>query len=100
MDAERVLPREAVALPDGGTGDWQGVGTGFAAADGLLAKRLASTVARIDAAAPPLAAALARLAAAAFARGEALVPERVEPAYLRDNVALTLAEQQALRAAK
>ena len=27
-----------------------------------------------------------------------VAPERVEPAYLRNNVALTLAEQQALRA--
>ncbi|PBS13555.1 tRNA (adenosine(37)-N6)-threonylcarbamoyltransferase complex dimerization subunit type 1 TsaB, partial [Lysobacteraceae bacterium NML93-0792] len=46
------------------------------------------------------AADLARLAAAACARGEACAPERVEPAYLRDNVALTLAEQQARRAAR
>ena len=35
-----------------------------------------------------------------FERGEALAPELVEPAYLRDNVALTLVEQQAARAAK
>jgi tRNA threonylcarbamoyladenosine biosynthesis protein TsaB len=26
-------------------------------------------------------------------RGEAIAPERLEPAYLRDKVALTLAEQ-------
>ena len=31
-----------------------------------------------------------------FSRG----PERVQPAYLRDNVALTLVEQQALRDSK
>jgi tRNA threonylcarbamoyladenosine biosynthesis protein TsaB len=36
----------------------------------------------------------------AFARGEAIAPERLEPAYLRDNVALTLVEQQALREAR
>ncbi|MEE7548789.1 tRNA (adenosine(37)-N6)-threonylcarbamoyltransferase complex dimerization subunit type 1 TsaB, partial [Xanthomonas sp. Kuri4-1] len=40
------------------------------------------------------------LAVPAFARGEAVAPERVEPAYLRNNVALTLAEQQAQRAAR
>ena len=40
------------------------------------------------------------LAAIAFARGEAVAPERAEPAYLRNQVALTLAEQQALRASK
>jgi tRNA threonylcarbamoyladenosine biosynthesis protein TsaB len=48
----------------------------------------------------PHAADVARLAAMAFARGEAVAPERLEPAYLRDKVALTLDEQQALRAAR
>ena len=51
------------------------------------------TLHRTDATALPRAAAIARLAAAAFARGETLAPERLEPAYLRDKVALTLAEQ-------
>ena len=40
------------------------------------------------------------LAVLACARGEAVAPERVEPAYLRNNVALTIAEQQALRQAR
>lgn len=97
--AERVLPPDAVVLPDAADGDWQGTGTGFAAADGLLARRAGGSV-QIDATALPRAADLARLAAAAFARGEAVAPEFVEPAYLRDNVALTLVEQQALRAAR
>jgi tRNA threonylcarbamoyladenosine biosynthesis protein TsaB len=97
--AERVLPPDAVVLPDAAAGDWQGTGTGFAAADGLLARRAGGQV-PIDATALPRAADLARLAAAAFARGEALAPESVEPAYLRDNVALTLVEQQALRAGR
>lgn len=74
---------------------WQGIGTGFAAADAALQARLGGLLQRIDAAALPRAADTARLAAAAFARGEALAPERAEPAYLRDHVALTLAEQQA-----
>lgn len=100
LDLERVLPPEAVALPVLPAGAWQGVGTGFAAADGLLGRRLGASLERIDPTALPRAADLARLAAVAFARGQVLAPERVEPAYLRDNVALTLAEQQALRAAK
>jgi tRNA threonylcarbamoyladenosine biosynthesis protein TsaB len=100
LDAERVLPPDAVALPAGVDAHWQGVGTGFAAAGGVLAQRLQPALARVDPSALPRACDLARLAAAAFARGEGLAPERVEPAYLRDNVALTLAEQQALRAAK
>jgi len=81
-------------------GRWQGVGTGFAAADGLLAQRLSAGMDAIDASALPRAGVLARLAAAAFEAGEAVPAERVEPAYLRDNVALTLVEQQALRARK
>ena len=100
LDAERVQPPGAVLLPEGPDGDWQGVGTGFAAADGLLAQRLQPSLARFDASALPRAGVLARLAAAAFLRGEAVAAERVEPAYLRDNVALTLVEQQALRASR
>jgi tRNA threonylcarbamoyladenosine biosynthesis protein TsaB len=48
----------------------------------------------------PHAADVARLGAAAFARGEAIAPDRLEPAYLRDKVALTLEEQAEARAAK
>lgn len=54
----------------------------------------------MDAAALPRASDVLALAAPAFARGEAIAAEQVEPAYLRDNVALTLVEQQAARAAK
>lgn len=96
---------EAVIAPvdyalAGDDGDWIGVGTGFAAGEGVLAARLQSRFARIDAQALPHAADLARLAASAFARGETLAPEHVEPAYLRNNVALTLEEQKALRASR
>ena len=101
LDAERVLAPEAVTLPAlGPAGPWQGVGTGFAAADGVLGKRLGADLKRLDPVALPHAADLARLAAAGYARGEAVAAERVEPAYLRDNVALTLVEQRALRASR
>lgn len=93
---EVVVRPEAAALPDGG--DWHGAGTGFAAADGALQARLHGRLAAVDAQALPHAADVARLAAAAFARGEALAAERVEPAYLRNDVALTLAQQRARRA--
>ena len=69
----------------------------FAAGDGALAQRLGARLAHVDAAGLPHAGDLARLAAQAAIRGELLAPERVEPAYLRNQVALTLAEQQALR---
>jgi len=99
LTPETVSAPEAVAWPAGGD-DWYGVGTGFAAVDGLLAVRWSARLRGVDATELPHAADVARLAAAAFARGEAVAPERLEPAYLRDRVALTLAEQQALRAAR
>jgi tRNA threonylcarbamoyladenosine biosynthesis protein TsaB len=99
LSPEVVLKPELATLPDGNDG-WHGVGTGFAAAEGVLQRQLAPQLGLIDASALPHAADLAHLAALAFARGEALAPERVEPAYLRDQVALTLAEQQAKRAAR
>ena len=93
---EAVLPPGGVRLPDGEDA-WHGVGTGFDAAEGALRQQLAGCLASVAAQELPHAADVARLAAAAFARGETVAPERVEPAYLRNNVALTLAEQQALR---
>lgn len=99
LGPEAVSPPDAVVLP--GTGEaWQGVGTGFAAMDGALHARLAPRLAGVDAAELPRAGDVARLAAQAWTRGERVAPERVEPAYLRDNVALTLEQQQALRAAR
>lgn len=97
--AEQVLAPSRVTLADG-EGGWHGVGTGFGAVDGALQQALAPQLSSVDATALPHAADVARLAAPAFARGEVLAPERLEPAYLRDNVALTLAEQAALRASR
>ena len=97
LGREAVGPADAVELPQAAGVAWHGVGTGFAAGGGALADRLAARLARVDAAALPHAADLARLAARAAGRGELVAPERIEPAYLRDRVALTLAEQQALR---
>lgn len=95
--SEQVQAPEAVNLDGQG---WFGVGTGFAAAEGLLASRLQPALVGVDAGALPHAADLADLAVAAWQRGEAIAPELVEPTYLRNNVALTLAEQQALRESK
>ncbi|TWI02746.1 tRNA threonylcarbamoyladenosine biosynthesis protein TsaB [Luteimonas cucumeris] len=96
---ETVTTPDGVCLPGDET-DWDGVGTGFAAADGLLQRRLHPRLRHVDASALPHAADVARLAAFAFARGEGVAPERLEPAYLRDNVALTLEQQRALRAGR
>jgi tRNA threonylcarbamoyladenosine biosynthesis protein TsaB len=93
---ELLVRPDAAVIPDGDR--WHAVGTGFSAAEGALQARLRGRLASVDAAALPHAADVARLGALAFARGEMVAAERIEPAYLRNNVALTLAEQQALRA--
>ncbi len=96
---EAVGAPGSVLLPEGEL-QWHGVGTGFAAEEGALSARLQGRLLMVDASALPRASAVARLGAAAFERGEAVDPDRVEPAYLRNNVALTIAEQQALRAGR
>lgn len=94
-----VLPLGAESLAAPGviertnTAPCIGVGTGFAADDGVLASRLSAQLVRCDATALPHAADIARLAAVAWTRGEAIAPDALEPAYLRNNVAKTLAEQ-------
>jgi len=93
------LQPEAVAAPENATlpeGDgWHGAGTGFDAVGGALRVRLGARLSSVNAAALPHAGDVARLAGPMLARGEAIPPERLEPAYLRDNVALTLVQQQA-----
>ncbi|MBF6025649.1 tRNA (adenosine(37)-N6)-threonylcarbamoyltransferase complex dimerization subunit type 1 TsaB [Lysobacter niastensis] len=96
LGEEAVMAPAQVAIPGDDAG-WLGVGTGFAAAEGVLAQRLASRLQSIDANALPHAADVAWLAVHAFARGEAVAAESVEPAYLRNNVALTIEQQRALR---
>lgn len=98
QDAERVCPPQAVLLPEGIR--CAGVGTGFGAAEGAIVAQLGDALTSADATALPRASDVLALALPMLARGEAIAPERVEPAYLRDNVALTLVEQQALRASK
>ena len=95
---EGVAGPDGIGLPASAAGRWIGVGTGFAAAGGLIQKKFADVLLSCDPAALPHAADVARLAANAWARGEAIAPELVEPAYLRDRVALTSLQQQAARA--
>jgi tRNA threonylcarbamoyladenosine biosynthesis protein TsaB len=94
---EALAVPDSVALPSDDETRFYGVGTGFSALGGALRTRFAPHMRVIDAEALPHAGDLAQLAAHAYARGEAVAPERAEPAYLRNNVALTLAEQAALR---
>lgn len=88
---ERVLSPAAMTLPD--ALPRVGAGTGFAAEDATLARTLDTQLVRVLPEALPRAADVAELAVAAFHRGEAVAPEYLQPAYLRNKVALTLAEQ-------
>lgn len=99
---EEVLgPPATLVVPAIGThACWHAVGTGLSAVEHALQARYSARLASHDATALPHAADLATLAVAAFARGEALAPEAIEPAYLRNNVALTISEQHALRASR
>lgn len=98
LSDEVLGPPATVAVPEG---VWHGVGTGFAAGEGELVQRLrghsTSQLVHVDGTQLPHAADLARLAVVAFEQGAAVAADAVEPAYLRNNVALTLAEQRALR---
>jgi tRNA threonylcarbamoyladenosine biosynthesis protein TsaB len=54
----------------------------------------------ICASAMPHALALLRLAPAQWANGQAVAPEHVQPLYIRDKVAQTTAEREAIKASK
>jgi tRNA threonylcarbamoyladenosine biosynthesis protein TsaB len=54
----------------------------------------------VCASAMPHALALLRLAPAQWARGQALAPENVQPLYIREKVAQTTAEREAIKASK
>lgn len=98
---EGVLSRltpEQVGAPadmkvDGLGGGFAAIGSGWCYADSMPAGLVA-------AAAEPLlelypnAATMARIAAAAFERGEAVAPDDVQPVYLRDQVAWKKKDQQ------
>lgn len=91
---ERVVGPDAVALPaPGATAPCTtaprliGAGRGFRAYP-QLADRLRGQLAAIDDTLLPGAGEIATLAAAAVRAGEAVVPELLQPVYLRDNVAV------------
>lgn len=99
LQPDQVLPPDQADLA-GLAGDWTALGTGWGTYDAILRQRLPTIPLSVDAAALPHAADALLLALALFASGQAISADELAPAYLRDRLALTLAEQQAARAAK
>ncbi len=95
--APQLAMPQSVQLPD--DGEWVGAGNGFAVLDAPMRTRLATQLMRIDDGLMPDAAAMAGLAAQAFARGEAGDAALAAPIYLRDKVALTVNERRAKHSA-
>ena len=90
--APGVCTADAMPRPPGR--DWIGCGSGFVVHGNALRARLDGSLARVVEDVFPTAAAMLRLAAPRFERGEALAPEAAYPLYVRDKVALTVAERR------
>jgi tRNA threonylcarbamoyladenosine biosynthesis protein TsaB len=90
-----VAPAHAPLVPDHG---WSGLGSGFGIHGDALAARYGSRLASVDAAIVPSAAAMLDIALPRLAAGEGGDPADAVPVYLRDRVALTVAERRERRA--
>ena len=93
LDSEQVCTAQSLQLPEAAT--WQVVGSGWATYAEVLAGRLTGTLRAADGVRYPQAARIAELAVREFKAGHAQAPEHALPVYIRDHVALTLAEQHA-----
>jgi tRNA threonylcarbamoyladenosine biosynthesis protein TsaB len=86
------LAREG-ALPDLPGRDWVATGSGFDAFDWLRGAYARQVSHRVEGDLPR-AGSVVRVAARAYLRGEAVPAEAAAPLYLRDKVAMTIAERQ------
>lgn len=91
LAGERVCRPEALALPEAPA--WRVVGSGWATYAEVLGARLPAPPLSADGQRYPQALRVAELAVPAYRAGRAVAPELALPVYLRDKVALTLAEQ-------
>ncbi|WP_114240866.1 tRNA (adenosine(37)-N6)-threonylcarbamoyltransferase complex dimerization subunit type 1 TsaB [Dyella sp. C9] len=91
LDQERVCTPEALVLPE--ASHWHVVGSGWATYAEVLRPRLTGELRSAEGSRFPQARCVAELAAIEFAAGRTLSPDHALPVYLRDKVALTLAEQ-------
>ena len=85
-----IAPEIYQSIFDGGM---VGVGTGFGANNNAFQTNLKSQLIGCRADALPHAAGVVRLALRDYALGKIISPDNLEPAYLRNKVALTLKEQ-------
>jgi len=92
IEPRLALP-DSVFVPDGA--GWVGAGNGYAVLDAAQRAAVADTLVRLDETLMPDAAAMAPLAARAFARGQGMDAALAAPLYLRDKVALTVDERRA-----
>jgi tRNA threonylcarbamoyladenosine biosynthesis protein TsaB len=91
LDAERVTTAAALQLPP--ASHWHMVGSGWASYGETLRERLTGALRDAGGAHYPQARHVAMLAVREFHAGHAQAPEHALPVYLRDKVALTLAER-------
>jgi tRNA threonylcarbamoyladenosine biosynthesis protein TsaB len=91
LDDERVCTADSLLLPQAEA--WHIVGSGWATYHDMLRNRLGMEPRSTDGACYPQARHVATLAVREFKAGRAVAPEHALPVYLRDKVALTLAEQ-------
>ncbi|WP_243039201.1 tRNA (adenosine(37)-N6)-threonylcarbamoyltransferase complex dimerization subunit type 1 TsaB [Dyella sedimenti] len=91
LDEERVCTPGALPLPSAAA--WHVVGTGWTTYADVLRGRLTGELLGAEGERYPQARHVAELAAREFRAGRVLAPEQALPVYLRDKVALTLAEQ-------
>jgi len=91
LDEERVCAPEALVLPQAPA--WNVVGSGWTTYADVLRGRLTGELVRAEGERYPQARHVAELAVREYAAGRAVSAELALPVYLRDKVALTLAEQ-------
>ncbi len=92
IGAESVSVADALVLP--AAASWNVIGSGWATYADALAARLPAPPRWADGERYPLAVDVACLAAPLARAGLGVAPEQALPVYLRDKVALTLAEQR------
>jgi tRNA threonylcarbamoyladenosine biosynthesis protein TsaB len=116
LSTAAVRPPGAVTVPARVTGRWWGIGTGWGSYEPVLRERLGQLpghppgqpprqlpgqpLGALDGTALPRAEHAFDLALSDFLAGRAPGAELLQPVYLRNQVALTLAEQRKLRETK